>query len=49
MYEKFYRALKPGGALFVSDLVEQSQPVLQKMIWARYGAYLVQLKKRNLP
>jgi tRNA (cmo5U34)-methyltransferase len=33
-------ALKPGGSLWISDLVEHSIPAIQTLMWARYGEYL---------
>lgn len=39
-----YRALKPGGSLWISDLIEHTVPAIQAMMWARYGDYLTQLK-----
>jgi tRNA (cmo5U34)-methyltransferase len=44
VFEKIYRGLKPGGSLWVSDLVHHSNPAVQAMMWERYGEYLVQLK-----
>lgn len=35
-----HRWLKPGGRLYVADLVYFDSPALQAMMWARYGAYL---------
>ena len=37
------RWLKPGGRLYVADLVYFDSPALQAMMWARYGAYLESL------
>ena len=39
-----YTALRSGGALWISDLVEHSNPAVQALMWARYGEYLTQLK-----
>jgi tRNA (cmo5U34)-methyltransferase len=44
MFEKAYRALRPGGSFWVFDLVEQATPGLQEMMWGRFGAYLSGLK-----
>jgi tRNA (cmo5U34)-methyltransferase len=44
VFEKLYRALRPGGSLWVSDLVLHSLPAVQEQMWARYGEYLVGLK-----
>jgi tRNA (cmo5U34)-methyltransferase len=44
VFTKFYEALKPGGSIWISDLVESSTPQVQAMMWERYGQYLTELK-----
>ncbi len=44
VYAKLWRALAPGGALWISDLVEHSIPQVQELMWAQYGEYLAALK-----
>jgi len=44
VFSKFYGALRPGGSLWISDLVEHSDARIQALMWERYGAYLAQLK-----
>ena len=44
VYTKLWRALAPGGALWVSDLVEHSIPEVQELMWEQYGEYLAALK-----
>src|SRR5687768_8049694 len=44
VFTKFHRALKPGGWLWISDLVRQSTDAVQTMMWRRYGEYLSRLK-----
>ncbi|HVS72987.1 MAG TPA: class I SAM-dependent methyltransferase [Phycisphaerae bacterium] len=44
MFEKVYRALRPGGSFWVFDLIEHATPELQNMMWARYGEFLVNIK-----
>jgi tRNA (cmo5U34)-methyltransferase len=44
VFEKFYRALRPGGAIWIFDLIESSIPEAQAIMWRRYGEYLTQLK-----
>ncbi len=39
-FGKFHRALRPGGSLWIFDLIEHSLPAVQNLMWARYGAYL---------
>jgi tRNA (cmo5U34)-methyltransferase len=44
VFAALYAAMKPGGSLWVADLVEHSLPAVQEMMWRRYGEYLVGLK-----
>jgi tRNA (cmo5U34)-methyltransferase len=44
VFAKLYRALRPGGSLWISDLVEHSAPRVQALMWERYGEYLTQLR-----
>ena len=44
VFASFYRALNPGGSLWVFDLVESSIPALQKLMKEQYGEYLTRLK-----
>ncbi|MCC7424686.1 MAG: class I SAM-dependent methyltransferase [Planctomycetaceae bacterium] len=44
VFTKFHRALRPGGSIWIFDLVESSIPAVQQMMWARYGEYLTGLK-----
>jgi tRNA (cmo5U34)-methyltransferase len=44
VFEKFYRALRPGGSIWIADLVAHSLPAVQTMMWRQYGEYLVSLK-----
>lgn len=44
MFSKFYAALRPGGSLWIFDLVESSTAEVQSLMWQRYGDYLTQLK-----
>jgi tRNA (cmo5U34)-methyltransferase len=44
MFQKIHRALRPGGSFWIFDLVEQSSPALQDLMWTRFGRYLVDLK-----
>jgi tRNA (cmo5U34)-methyltransferase len=44
VFAKLYRALRPGGSLWISDLVEHSDARVQALMWERYGEYLARLK-----
>ena len=44
VFRKFYACLRPGGSIWISDLVEHALPPIQQMMWRRYGEYLVELK-----
>jgi len=44
VFGKCYAALKPGGSLWISDLIAHDDPVVQAAMWQRYGEYLTQLK-----
>ena len=44
VFRKFFAALRPGGSLWISDLVEHSDARIHVMMWARYGEYLAKLK-----
>ena len=39
-FRKIYDLLKPGGALFVSDLVHHEHDLVHESMWKRYGEYL---------
>ena len=42
--QKFYRALRPGGSIWISDLITHDIPGVQKSMWTRYGSYLTELR-----
>jgi tRNA (cmo5U34)-methyltransferase len=44
VFTSFHRWLRPGGSVWVFDLVESPIPAVQEMMWRRYGEYLVALK-----
>ena len=44
VFAKFHRALRPGGSLWISDLVEHSIPAIHALMRHRYGEYLQALK-----
>lgn len=44
VFQKFHDALRPGGAIWIFDLIESSIPEIQTLMWRRYGEYLAALK-----
>ena len=38
------RRLRPGGSLWISDLIEHTSRQIQRVMWDRYGDYLASLK-----
>ena len=43
VFSKLYRILKPGGSLWISDLVEQETAPLNELFREKYSEYLEQL------
>jgi len=39
-FRKIHRILRPGGSLWITDLVTQENPEVQVLMWKRYGEYL---------
>jgi tRNA (cmo5U34)-methyltransferase len=44
VFKKFHQSLRPGGSIWISDLVSHSVPVVQQVLWRRYGDYLAAFK-----
>jgi tRNA (cmo5U34)-methyltransferase len=44
VFTKLYDSLTPGGSIWVFDLVEHDIPVVQGLLWKKYGEYLVDFK-----
>jgi tRNA (cmo5U34)-methyltransferase len=44
VFVAFHRALRPGGSVWVFDLVESSIPAVGQLMRKRYGDYLTRLK-----
>ena len=47
VFAKFHRALKPGGSIWISDLVTHSTAAVQNVMWSRYGDYLTEFKDED--
>ncbi len=47
VFAAFHRVLRPGGSVWVFDLVESSIPAIQHLMRQRYGEYLTQLKNES--
>jgi tRNA (cmo5U34)-methyltransferase len=44
VFANFYRALRPGGSVWIADHVEQEIPAIQQLLQERWGEYLAGLK-----
>lgn len=44
VFGKFYASLRPGGSIWISDLVTHNTPAVHALMWRRYGEYLAKLK-----
>jgi tRNA (cmo5U34)-methyltransferase len=44
VFTAFHRALRPGGSVWVFDLVESTIPAVGQLVHRRYGDYLTRLK-----
>lgn len=40
VFAKFHAALRPGGSIWISDLVEHAIPGAREVMWERYADYL---------
>jgi tRNA (cmo5U34)-methyltransferase len=47
VFTAFHRALRPGGSVWVFDLVESSIPAVGRLLRQRYGEYLTRLKDES--
>ncbi len=43
-FDKIFRLLRPGGSVWITDLVTHEAPSIHRMMWTRYGEYLSLLK-----
>lgn len=44
VFRQLFKALRPGGSLWIWDLIAHDIPGVQAEMWDRYGDYLVSLK-----
>lgn len=44
VFARFHALLRPGGSVWIFDLVEHPTSAVQKLMWQRYGQYLEGLK-----
>lgn len=44
VFGALHRMLRPGGSVWISDLVSHDHPGVQNFMWRRYGQYLSDLK-----
>jgi tRNA (cmo5U34)-methyltransferase len=44
VFGHFHRTLRPGGSLWISDLVTHALPGVHDVMWRRYGEYLAKLR-----
>jgi tRNA (cmo5U34)-methyltransferase len=44
VFAKFHSALRPGGSLWIFDLVSHELAPVQELMWRRYGEYLAGLR-----
>jgi tRNA (cmo5U34)-methyltransferase len=44
VFRAFYSTLRPGGSLWIFDLIESSIPAVQRLMRKRYGEYLSRIK-----
>jgi tRNA (cmo5U34)-methyltransferase len=44
VFAAFERSLRPGGSLWIFDLVESSVPAVEQLMREKYGEYLTQFK-----
>lgn len=44
VFAKVHRSLVPGGSFWIADLIRHSTPVVESLMWTRYGEYLSGLR-----
>lgn len=43
VFARIYRWLKPGGSVWIADLVDHDDPAIARLMWNQYDAYLIEL------
>jgi tRNA (cmo5U34)-methyltransferase len=43
MFTKIYKMLKPGGSIWISDLISHDHPAITQLFQAKYGEYIESL------
>jgi len=44
VFRKFYEALRPGGSVWIFDMVTHEHAAVEAVLWRRYGEYLTALR-----
>lgn len=44
VFAKLHDALKPGGSLWITDLIDHSTEAIRELMWQRYGDYLTEIE-----
>jgi tRNA (cmo5U34)-methyltransferase len=44
VFARLFRALRPGGMLWIYDLLQHEIPAVERRMWERYGRYLEDMK-----
>lgn len=44
VFDQCFRALRPGGSIWIVDLISHSTHEVHQMMWRRYGEYLTDFK-----
>lgn len=44
LFRKFHAILKPGGSIWIVDLIDHTLSAVQTLMWARYSEYLASIK-----
>lgn len=44
VFRKIHDSLRPGGSLWIADMISHGTPAVHEIMWERYGQYLAELK-----